>query len=148
MIREYHMPKKRKSPLGTNITIAGNSSGQIAIGDHVTQIQSNVHYSITPQEVNEIRQILKELRAKVEAMAKPEKKDSALERVEELEQAITEKKPDLSKMEKVKKWFSKNVPTLVGAVTSVIVHPIVGKLVEAGGDLLVKEFQEKFGSSS
>ena len=89
---------------------------------------------------------MKELRTKVEAEAEPEKKDAALERVAELEQAIVEEKPDLSTMEYVKKWFGKNLPGLAGAVTSVVVHPIVGKLVEAGGEALVSEFHRRFGS--
>jgi hypothetical protein len=48
-------------------------------------------------------------------------------------------------MEYVKNWFRKNVPALAGMVTSVVVHPIVGKLVEAGGDMLVKDFNKRFG---
>jgi len=130
------------------ITINGNTSGQVAVGDRITQTQSEIHYSIAPEEMDELRQILKELRAKVEAMAEPEKKDSALEQVQKLERAVTKKKPNLSKMESVRNWFGKNVPMLAGAVTSVIVHPIVGKLVEAGGDMMVKEFQGRFGADS
>ena len=34
------------------------------------------------------------------------------------------------------------------AVTSVVVYPIVGKLVEAGGDALVGEFRRRFGDTS
>ena len=68
--------------------------------------------------------------------------------MKELEQAVTEKKPDLSTMEYVRSWFLKNLPGLAGAVTSVVVHPIVGKLVEAGGDALVSEFRRRFGDTS
>ena len=70
-----------------------------------------------------------------------------MERVDELEQAITEEKPDLSTMEYVKNWFVRNLPGLAGTVTSVVVHPIVGKLVEAGGDALVGEFRRRFGGT-
>jgi hypothetical protein len=41
---------------------------------------------------------------------------------------------------------SKNIPTTVGAVTAVIVNPLVGSLVKAGGDALVAEFKSQFGS--
>jgi hypothetical protein len=48
-------------------------------------------------------------------------------------------------MEYVKRWFVKNLPGLAGAVTSIVVHPIVGKLVEAAGDALAAEFRRRFG---
>jgi len=142
------MSKKGNQKDDIRITVKGNASGQIAVGDYITQTQSDVHYSITIQEMDGLRQILNELRVRVEAMAEPEKKDSALEQVQKLEQAVTGKEPNLSKMESVKNWFGKNVPALAGAVTGVVVHPIVGKLVEAGGDLLVKDFQRRFGGDS
>ena len=142
------MPKRRSSPQGIQVNIKGNTTGQIAIGNDITQSQTEGYSSVTPEEMSELLQILKDLRAKVKAMVEPEKKVSALAQVQKLEQTVITKRLDLSKMEKVKNWFGKNVPALAGAVTSVIVHPIVGKLVEAGGDLLVKEFQEKFGGDS
>ena len=63
----------------------------------------------------------------------------------ELEEAVTAKKPDLTTMEYVKRWFARNLPELAGAVTGVIIHPIVGKLVEAAGDGLAAEFRRRFG---
>jgi hypothetical protein len=48
-------------------------------------------------------------------------------------------------MEYVKGWFAKHLPGLAGAVTGVIVHPIVGKLVEAAGETLAAEFKRRFG---
>jgi len=143
MTRKHKLPKQ-----DIQVTIKGNIPGQLAVGSKITQTKTEIHNSITSDEMDELRQILKELRAKVEAMAELEKKDSALDQVQKLEQAVTEKKPNLSKMEGVKNWFGKNVPALAGAVASVVVHPIVGKLVEAGGDLLVKDFQRRFGGDS
>jgi len=65
--------------------------------------------------------------------------------VQELEEAVTAEKPDLTTMEYVKQWFVKNLPGLAGAVTGVVVNPIVGKLVEAAGDALAAEFRRRFG---
>jgi len=142
------MPKKRKPAQGTNVTITGDVKGQVAVGENITQIKKvDVRHSVTPTEMDELHQLLKELRAKVAAEAEPQKKDAAIERIDEFEKAVTDQKPDLSTMEYVRNWFGKNLPTLAGAVTSVVVHPIVGKLVEAGGDLLVKEFQRRFGDT-
>jgi len=53
--------------------------------------------------------------------------------------------PDLTTMEYVKKWFVKNLPALAGSVTSLVVHPVVGKLVTAAGDAAVAEFNRRFG---
>jgi hypothetical protein len=95
--------------------------------------------------MQELQEMLAQLKSKVEAEAPADKRAAALERVDELEQAIIEKKPDLSTMEYVKNWFGKHIPGLAGAVVSVVVHPIVGKLVEAAGDMLAVDFRKRFG---
>jgi hypothetical protein len=142
------MRKKTKSTRGIHVTVGGDVSGQLAAGENIKQVSSKTVKAITEPELEELRQLLATLRSKVEAEAQPDKKSAALERVEELEQAVKEKKPDLSTMEYVRKWFVKNLPGLAGAVTSVVVHPIVGKLVEAGGNALVGEFHRRFGGTS
>ncbi len=142
------MRKKSKSMPGIQVTVGGDVSGQVAVGKNISQVSTKTTVSVTKAELKELRQLLKELRARVEADVATGKKEAALEHVQELEQAITEKKPDLSTMEYVRNWFVKNLPGLAGAVTSVVVHPIVGKLVEAGGDALVGEFRRRFGGAS
>ncbi len=142
------MRKKRNPNPEIQATIQGNVSGQIAIGNNIRQSQKKVYRSVSSSDLKILRQLLAGLREKVETEVPPDQKEAALEQVDELQQAVTQKKPDLSTMESVKNWFGKNVPALAGAVTSLIVHPIVGKLVEAGGDLLVKEFQHRFGGNS
>ena len=131
-------------------TISGDISGQVAVGKGITQTQTigAARTEVTEADWAELRQALADLKAKVAAEAPPEKKDSALGRVEELEEAITAKEPDLTTMEYVKRWFVKNLPNLAGAVTSVVVHPIVGKLVEAASDALAAEFRRRFGGES
>ncbi len=84
------------------------------------------------------------LKTQVAETAPADKKASALERIDELEDAITAEEPDLTTMDYIKRWFVKNLPTLSGAVTSVVIHPIVGKLVEAAGTMAADEFQERF----
>ena len=142
------MTKKSKSTHGIQVSVGGDVSGQLAAGENITQMSTKTTGKVTKAELEELNQLLAHLRSKVEVEAHPDKKDAALERAGELEQAITEKKPDLSTMEYVRNWFVKNLPGLAGAVTSVVVHPIVGKLVEAGGDALVEEFRRRFGGVS
>ncbi len=128
-----------------NVTIDGNISGQVAVGQNINQTQTVVHSSVTSQEMDELRGLLAQLRTKVESETPAEQKDAALERVDELELAVTDKKPDLSTMEYVRNWFVKNLPGVAGAVVSIVVHPIVGKLVEAAGDALTSDFKKRFG---
>jgi hypothetical protein len=140
---------EQEKPSGDVIraTISGDISGQVAVGKGITQIQTigAVRPEVTKADLAELRQILADLKAKVAAKAPPERKDAALERVKELEEAVTAGEPDLPTMEYVKRWFVKNLPDLAGAVTSVVVHPIVGKLVETAGDALATEFRRRFG---
>lgn len=126
-------------------TIHGPVSGQVAVGKGIIQI-SAPGGSARPgeSELASLRQEFAELRERIETGAPPEKQPAALERLDELEEAITASEPDLSTMEYVKVWFGKNLPGLAGAVTGLIVNPVVGKLVEAAGDVLAAEFRRRF----
>ena len=140
------MSEQKESGDVIRATISGAISGQVAVGKGITQTQTigAAPPQVTEAELAQLRQVLADLKAKVVAEAPPDKKDAALERVDELEEALTAKEPDLATMEYVKRWFIKNLPGLTGAVTSVVVHPIVGKLVEAAGDALAAEFRRRF----
>jgi hypothetical protein len=93
----------------------------------------------------QLQQMFADLRAKIEQDVPPEEKEKALERVDELKEAVTAKKPDLTTMEYVKNWFGKNLPSVAGSVVGLIVHPLVGKLVEVGGEALASTFRKRFG---
>jgi len=143
------IPMSEQDPSADAIraTISGDISGQVAVGKGITQVQGigAARPQITEADLAKLRQVLTDLKAKVTTKAPPEKKNAALERVGELEEALTAGEPDLTTIEYVKGWFVKNLPDLAGAVTSVVVHPIVGKLVEAAGDALAAEFRRRFG---
>lgn len=130
----------------------GRDSIQATIGDHAhgVVVGKDIHQVIGEQaQVTEaglaaVRELFAKLKRQVEAQAPPEKKDSAMERVEELEESITAKEPDLTTMEYVRKWFGKHLPQLAGAVVGVLVDPVVGKVVEAAGDLAAGELKRRF----
>jgi len=130
-----------------DINIEGNINGQFAIGNQITQTQSvqNVRAQITQADLQELHTLIEDLKQKVTSTASPEFKDKALERASELEEAIIAQKPDLNTMEYVRNWFVKYLPQLAGAVSAVVVHPIVGKLVEVSGEVIASEFKHKFG---
>jgi hypothetical protein len=136
-------PDSKETP---NINIERNS-GQIAIGQHITQTQTinGQPVTITKADLEALNKMFTDLKAQVAALAPANQKEKALERVDELEEAVKTDHPDLTTMEYVKNWFGKNLPQLAGAVTSVVVNPIVGKLVEVAGEAITKEFRHRFG---
>jgi hypothetical protein len=146
------MSKTNDSP-----KIVGGDSIQITIGDQARGVAAgkDVHQVIgeqsqvrvTEADLATVRELFAELKRQVEAQAPPESKHSAKERVEELEEVVTAKKPDLTTIEYVKKWFDKHLPQLAGAVVSVLVNPIVGKVVEATGEIAANELKRLFGQS-
>ena len=96
-------------------------------------------------DVASLAELFATLKQEVTAQAPPGMKTKALQKVESLEKAVIEDEPDLGMMESVLNWFKKSLPQLAGAVASVIVHPIVGKIVGAAGELVAAEFKRRFG---
>jgi hypothetical protein len=132
-----------------NVTVSGPVSGQVAIGNGINQTNmlGVAKPEVTQADLDELHRMLAEMKTQLKLEAAPDQQAAALERMDELEEAVTAEKPDLTTMEYVKRWFVKHVPELAGAVTSVIIHPIVGKLVEAAGDGLAAEFRRRFGAA-
>ena len=122
-------------------------SGQVAIGSNITQSQTitTKKAAISEAEIEALQKMFENLKVQIVETAPAEKQEKALEKVSELEEAITTDKPDLTTMEYVKNWFGKNLPQLAGAVTGLVVNPIVGKLVEVAGETIAQEFKRRFG---
>ena len=128
-----------------SVSIGGSVSGQVAFGRDITQTQiSSAVEPVSQAELGDLREAIADIKAEVVRQAPPDKQTAAIERLDELHQAITAGKPEVSTMDYVRNWFVKNVPTLAGAVTSIVVNPIVGRLVQAGGDTLVADFKRRF----
>jgi len=122
-------------------SISGNiSGGQVAVGKDIAQNQTVGDVAVTHEERAQLRTTFDELATQVEAQAPPERRAAAVERIAELEQAVLADAPDITTIQYVGRWFRSNLPQLAGAVVSVVINPIVGKLVGAAGDALVKEF--------
>lgn len=138
----------RKPPVGGDYIEAhiGDNANQVAVGKGIVQKQGGEKDSeVTEQDLEAIRKLFSDLKQQIEKEAPPEKKDAALERVSEMEGEITSKKPSLTTMEYVRDWFAKNAPMLLGSVTSLVVNPIVGKVVQAAGDIAISELKRRFG---
>lgn len=129
-----------------HIHIEGDVSGQIAIGHSIQQTQSttNASLQVSQTDLETLRILFEDMKSQITQTVPRDQQQEALEKISELEGAITNKKPDLTTMEYVRNWFGKNVPQLAGAVAGLVVHPIVGKLVEAAGEALAHEFKRRF----
>ena len=134
---------------GISISVVGDVSGQVVGGHGNVVSATNIGAAgvLSAGEQNALREALASLTKQVAAEAPPEVRGEALERVKELQGAITAERPDVSRMDAVWKWFRANVPRLAGAVVSVVVNPIVGKLVEAAGEAVSGEFRRRFGKT-
>ncbi len=130
-----------------DVHIEGGVSGQIAIGSNINQTQSasNAGLGISEADLEALHSLFEDLKAQISKTVAADQQGQALERVSELEGAVTAEKPDLTTMEYVRNWFGKNLPQLAGAVTGLVVNPIVGKLVEAAGEAISHEFKRRFG---
>ena|SRR5215213_2120047 len=134
---------------GPNISIGGGFKGQLVVGDEnkVSVTTVNVTSVLSPADQEKLRELFASLTTTVSAEAPPEVRDEALAHVKELQDTIAAGKPDVSRMDAVWKWFRANVPKLAGAVVGVVVNPIVGKVVEAAGEVATSEFRRRFGES-
>lgn len=141
------MSEEKKSGDSISATIGNVSDrSQVAVGQNIAQTQT--HHAppvVTEADMAQLHQMFEELKAKVAREAPPAEKDKAIDRVDELKEAITAKEPDLTTMQYIKNWFGKNLPSVAGSVVGLIVHPIVGKLVEVGGEALASTFRKQFG---
>ncbi|HYO36009.1 MAG TPA: hypothetical protein VER97_08040 [Geodermatophilus sp.] len=143
-----------ENPSGTSghqVSVGGSVPGQFVVGDRnkLTHIEtSHQAPAVTEADLADLRRAVEEVKAKIRADASPEQQDAALERVDELEQAVVAEEPDLTTLQYVRNWFVKNLPQLAGAVTGLVVHPVVGKVVEAAGDLAASQFRQLFGGST
>jgi hypothetical protein len=133
------------------VTIGGSvqEGGQVGVGRNIRQSYVRTHAegasAVTEADLAELRRAIEDVKAQIVAEAPPEQQAAALERVDELEQAVVAEEPDLTTLQYVRKWFGKNLPKLAGSVTGLIIHPVVGKIVEASGDLAASQFRQLFG---
>ena len=140
------MSSTDKSGDTITVTTGDVSGGQVAGGKDIHMIQhiGVAAGGLTPADREELSRLIADLKARVIAEAPAEKQAAALERVGELEETVAAEQPELSTLEYVRNWFVKNVPTLAGAVVSVVVNPIVGKVVAAAGDTLAADWRRRF----
>jgi hypothetical protein len=138
------MADEERPTINISGTIGGSASGQTAIGKDITQIHTETA-PVSEGELAELRQAIDALKTQVAEQAPPDKQAQAVQHLEDLHRAVTAAKPELSTIESVRNWFVTNIPTMAGAVTTIVLGPIVGRLVQAGGDVLAADFKRRLG---
>ena len=125
--------------------------GQVGVGRDISQSYVRTHTegaaAVTEADLAELRRAVEAVKAQIVAEVPPDQQAAALERVDELQEAVVADEPDLTTLQYVRKWFGKNLPKLAGSITGLIIHPVVGKIVEAAGDLAARQFRELFGDA-
>lgn len=141
-----------ENPNRISASFEGPISGQIIIGDHNYQVGGRFFTPSAPvseADRSGLRQEFSKIKGLIEAQGlEPGAKQAALERLNELERAVLEGTPEmktLSRMEYVRDWFIEQLPGIASMVSGLVVHPIVGRLVEASGEALAAEFKRRFG---
>lgn len=129
-------------------TITGDVSGQIAVGSNIQQARDvgNTEAMVTSEELAELRAMFAEARVQAALQLPKRQQPAAAERLDELEEAVTGDDPDrTTTVQYVKQWFTRKAPALAGVVASILVNPIVGKLVQSAGDVALAELQDSVG---
>jgi hypothetical protein len=122
---------------------------QVAIGKQIQQTITQAPTELTAAERAEIARLLAELKSQLASLDIPEsKKLVGQEFVGQLEKELTstDKPPNASTIKVAGHWLLDNIPALAGTVVSVFASPIVGKVVEAAGDIAAEWVSKQFAS--
>lgn len=139
---------KPQTPGGVSISVGGSNFGAIWAGDQnrvIVNAKTGATTTLTAEDIRSLSNAITELRDRVASEAPPAEREAALGQVAQLQAAILPQ-PKVSRMEEVRDWFIKHLPSMLGAVTTLFVNPILGKIVEAGGEMAASAFQKRFGS--
>ena len=118
-----------------NVRIGSVSHSQVSIGDY------NRLVALTPDESAELRDLFGEFRTSVAESVAPDRRDEALAQADELERAVVSAAPDAGRARRALRWFRDNLPHVAATAVSVLVDPLVGKLVDAAGTAVADPFR-------
>ena len=126
------------------VKVGGNLTGQLAIGKRIRQSMEQFDRSdpVTAAERAQLTALVAALRERIETEAPADQQARALDRVDELADAVTDKKPELSTIKAALNWFRNKVPQMAGAVKELVLNPLVARIVGATGEVAAEEFGE------
>jgi hypothetical protein len=117
------------------ISVGGSVGGNVVVGRNNQVMTNSSITTVTTADLAQFRAAVDELKAQLPT--------EAAAQLETLHEAATAPTPDVSTMARVRTWFSAHLPTFVGAVTGLLVHPVVGALVKSAGDAIVEQFHRE-----
>jgi hypothetical protein len=136
------------------ISVGGGVGGHVVVG-HDNQVISSPTNAPKPSaaELASFQAAVDELKAQLAATAATTSPGTAgaatateaAAKLDELHAAATAPTPDVSAMVRVRTWFVAHLPAFAGAVTGLLVHPVVGALVKSAGDAVTAEFHRRIG---
>jgi hypothetical protein len=122
-----------------NIQFGHVTESQFVVGDYNTVSQRR---GLSPAQTAELRAIFADLKSSVAEGAPEELRGEALAKAGELEHALVNEQPDPGTVRRVLRWFKEHAPQLAGAVVSVVVNPLIGKVVEGAGSAIADELRQ------
>ena len=127
------------------VSVGGSVGGHVVVGRDNRVVGSTG--GVTTEQLADFKAAVDALKEQVvvDASAPPLARAEAVAQIDALHTAATAATPDVPTMEKVRNWFGQHLPAFVGAVTGLLVHPVVGALVKGAGDAVVEEFKRRFG---
>ncbi|KUF19372.1 hypothetical protein [Streptomyces silvensis] len=128
--------------VGRNNRVVGNIGTTTEAASEVTEVQLEA----LRREFAGVRELIENLDGVGER-----EKGAAVDRLEELEAAVTDDEPDVRTMGRVRAWFAEKLPDMLDTVTGLLLHPTIALLATAAGDEVAAGFGgllESFGASS
>lgn len=110
------------------VSISGISNSAVAVGSGNYAVQGSSVQGVSLDEA------LRALRALIQEQAGGDAPD-ALSQVDVLEVAAKASPPDLSAIDRVRGWFTRNLPALLPGVLEVIAHPTLDTAAKAAAEI-------------
>lgn len=124
--------------------ITGDVSGQVALGSSIRQVQRDTDAPTAPNP-NAVRAVLAALRCDIAREAPGDLRDGAVERAEELEQAVLSEEMDVTTIAYVTRWFARRVPDLGRRVAGAFADPAVARMLDGARSGLASELRASLG---
>jgi len=139
--------KRSDEPASVSISVGGNNLGAIWSGNQnrvIINTKTGAATTLSPEDMRALSATMTTLRDQIAAQVPAAQRAAALQQVDKLQEALLPQ-PKLARLAEVRDWFLKNAPAVIGGVTAVFTNPIVGKIIEAAGEMAASAFRNRFG---
>jgi hypothetical protein len=121
---------------------------QIATGREIRQTSIGAPDPLTPVELATLQRLLADLRDRLAALDDLSQRERVLaeDRIVQIEEALVTagEPPAWSTLQRAGDWLLQNAPSLAGTLGRLFLHPLVGRVVEAAGDVAAAWVRDRF----